>query len=521
MDNQLTLEQARKNYQNAGGTLTSTGAIDFSKPIKVADLNTNPITVPPANPNNPYAGLGSSTVLTPPPTYTPPPVPTVEDKYASDLAGLPQAQSQEQLQAELDKKYQIEEKTKTANALKAQIETNTAEAEAAKLSQEGRLASYGAVSGAQRDIDRQLAIKNLPLTAQYQASLGDLQGAQNSVEKLFTAKLADAKAQYDRAKDLIDSAYSVASAKEKKLLDAKKIEEDRKYETEKSLNTYKQSLVGDLVKSGQANLISQLSGAKTIDEVNNIAGQIKSVSGLDDQYKALQIQKLQKELDSTGSTANAQDLIAYAQDTVSSGKLPSVQELKNAGLSAGMVMQVAKELPKTDGEIVDNNTGIKSGKLSSAQIEGLAALRDLTLKLDQAKSKFGELNTGLIGGVFGNIFPSKARQEYSIIKSEIVDLLSRARSGAALTESEIKTYSDKLPSTFNQTFWLGSGGENLLDGLKKSISDKLNTSLKAQGTSMYGFSNVKLGGKDYTVGQEIEVNGIRGRVNPDGTITKL
>jgi hypothetical protein len=148
-------------------------------------------------------------------------------------------------------------------------------------------------------------------------------------------------------------------------------------------------------------------------------------------------------------------------------------------------------------------------------------LRDLTLKLDQAKEKFKQLNTGLIGGTLGNIFPSKERQDYNIIKSEIVDLLSRARSGAALTESEIKTYSDKLPSTFNRIFWLGGGGENLLDGLKKSIGDKLNTSLNAQGASMYGFSKVKLGGADYTVGQEIEVNGVRGRINPDGTITQL
>jgi hypothetical protein len=192
--------------------------------------------VPPNTSINPYAGLGSSTVLTPPPTYTPPTPISAEDKYANDLAGLPTPPSQESLQSELEKKYQIEEKTKTANALKAQIDTNTAEAEAAKLSQEGRLSSIGAISGAQRDIDRQLAIKNLPLTAQYQASLGDLQGAQNSVEKLFTAKLADAKAQYDRAKDLIDSAYTVASAKEKKLLDEKEEMAKYKYQLDAQFN---------------------------------------------------------------------------------------------------------------------------------------------------------------------------------------------------------------------------------------------------------------------------------------------
>ena len=256
----------------------SESPVNFNTPLNVADLtNTGNINVP-TNNGNPYAGLGSSTVLTPPPTYTPPPTPTAEDKYASDLAGLPQAQSQEQLQAELDKKYNIEQKTQTANALKAQIDTNTAEALSAQQTLESQAGGKDVTSAflgrQQQEIDRQLAIKNLPLTAQYQASLGDLQGAQASVEKLFTAKTADAEAQYKYKKDLIDSAYTVASAKEKKLLDAKKIKEDQKFETEKQLNTYKQTIAKSLIENGQAKLLTNLGNATTQAEVDNIASQI-------------------------------------------------------------------------------------------------------------------------------------------------------------------------------------------------------------------------------------------------------
>lgn len=259
------------------GNYISTNKIDLSKPINASSLTTNSVVIPTNTKPDPFAGLGagSSAItsnLTQPP-YTPPAPTDPLQQYLKTNEGI-EAPNQSNIQAELDKQYNIEQKTKETNALKAQIESNIAEAEAAKLGQENRLASFGAISGAQRDIDRQLAIKNLPLTAQYQASLGDLQGAQNTVTKLFTAKLADAQNQYENKKEIAKIAYQYATDKEKADILAKQRQEDINIEKEKSLNTYKQSLVKDLIDSGQANLIPQLTNAKTIDEVNNIAGKI-------------------------------------------------------------------------------------------------------------------------------------------------------------------------------------------------------------------------------------------------------
>ncbi len=63
----------------------------------------------------------------------------------------------------------------------------------------------------------------------------------------------------------------------------------------------------------------------------------------------------------------------------------------------------------------------------------------------------------------------------------------------------------------------------MLKGLKSSIEGKLDTQLKAEGVSMYGFTKVKPVGatQEYTVGEVIDLNGHQGRVNPDGSITQL
>lgn len=217
------------------GNYITSNKIDLSKPITASQLNT-PAPVIPGTQTNPYAGLsaGSTAItsnLTQPPYVAPAPTDALQ-QYLKTNEGI-EAPNQANIQSELEKQAGIEQKTQETNRLKAQIETNIAEAEAAKLSQEGRLASFGAVSGAQRDIDRQLAIKNLPLTAQYQAALGDLQGAQNTVTKLFTAKLADAQNKYDNAKEIAKVAYQYATDKEKAQIEAAQKIKDREYEAEK------------------------------------------------------------------------------------------------------------------------------------------------------------------------------------------------------------------------------------------------------------------------------------------------
>ena len=107
----------------------------------------------------------------------------------------------------------------------------------------------------------------------------------------------------------------------------------------------------------------------------------------------------------------------------------------------------------------------------------------------------------------------------SVIKSEIVDMLARARSGAALTQDEVKNYESRLPGRFNESFFLGGSGLESIKNLKSSIEGKLNTSLNTNNLALYGFSKVDVNGTPRTVGEVLDIGGTHYRVLPDGTLT--
>jgi hypothetical protein len=235
----------------------------------------------------------------------------------------------------------------------------------------------------------------------------------------------------------------------------------------------------------------------------------------DNNIKIAQLAIDQQNANNNGAAAavDPSAALAYAQQYAATGNIPT-------GLpkgTFGIVSQIAKELPKADGTIVSASTGVVPSNINSTQVEGLGALRDLTKKLDELKSSYQA--TGLLSS-------SADRQRYASLNSEIVDLLARARSGAALTEDEVANYSGKIPQLLSVTNLFGANrtatGVAKIDGLAKSISDKLNTSLAAHGATMVGYSTVNLGGQVYTIGQTVtNAQGQQGRVNADGSITLI
>jgi hypothetical protein len=175
----------------------------------------------------------------------------------------------------------------------------------------------------------------------------------------------------------------------------------------------------------------------------------------------------------------------YAEEYASTGKMPtSVSEDIRAD-----VAQAAKDMPKTPGQFIDNTTGVFPQKLSSSLQDGLTALMDLQSKLAEADKLFNSINTGLLGGTFGGIVPSVERTAYLNLRSEIVDLISRARTGAALTASEEAFYTKKLPGTFNQMFFLGTDGSRKITDLRSSLRGILDTKLASNGVSIVGYND--------------------------------
>ncbi len=182
----------------------------------------------------------------------------------------------------------------------------------------------------------------------------------------------------------------------------------------------------------------------------------------------LQREKLRIEIkqaaEQTGGSPD--DLMAYANEYSATGKLPSPAELKLSGLTVGQVTMMAKQTPKQNGALVSSVTGGKAANLSSTQEDGITALYDLTKKLDDLSAIYSERNV---------LLPTQMNQQYEILRSEFVDLLARARTGAAITAFEQAEYLKKLPSaTAGQ---INFYPQTKIKGLKSSLEGKLNTSL--------------------------------------------
>ncbi len=314
----------------------------------------------------------------------------------------------------------------------------------------------------------------------------------------------------DRANKLIDDARTQKLALEKENRDnALKLEGD--------IN----SVAAEAAKNGAPiSVLSKIGTAKTVNEALMAAGKF-SRDPLDVAYKTAQINKIYQDIaDAKAANANIGDpneIIAYAHQYASTGTIPSGMPKG----TFGVVAQVAKELPKEKGQIIDINTGISpAGNTALTTAMGnLSSVIELGKQLKQLdEDRWG----GLVAGATGKVFGSDAQARYIDLRTQMVDLLARARSGAALTTTEEERYTGMLPGRFSNTFGLGVDSQVKIDNFINNLSADLTNKAKTQGWSVYGVSKVNTPLGEKTVGDTLQApNGLTGRVNADGSITEL
>lgn len=241
---------------------------------------------------------------------------------------------------------------------------------------------------------------------------------------------------------------------------------------------------------------------------------------LDAQYKKAQIAKAYSDIASNQGGAGGMDaasVIAYANEYAATGKIPS-------GLpkgTFGLVAQVAKELPKSNGQILSVSTGVNPTGDTTLQT-GLSSLYSATELAKQLKALDEKRWGGVIAGTIGGIFGSEDQQRYMDLRSQVVDLLSRARSGAALTPSEEARYGDMLPGRFDEPFGIGADSDVRIDNFINTLTSDAKNKASSQGWAINGVSEVNLNGHVYKVGDIIENEAKqKGRVNADGSITYI
>lgn len=285
-------------------------------------------------------------------------------------------------------------------------------------------------------------------------------------------------------------------------------------EAAKILQDTKLQAIKDAQESGAPiSVLSAIQNATTPESVLSAQGKYQ---GLDAKLKQAQISNIYSEINSRNNPAveDPSQIIAYAQQYASTGTIPT-------GLpkgTFGMVSQYAKELPKPNGTLVDRNTGVKSGKFNATEEQSVNALFDLTQRINDLKTSYSKLAGG--GPIQGQDFKDKV--------SEINELLLRARTGAQANDEELKAAGKKLPTGSAIDFGLlgkdsalRKVAEKKIEDFQYSMEQKLNTILKSNGLSIYGYSTVDLGGQPHVVGSTITDGKQVGRVNPDGSITLI
>lgn len=279
--------------------------------------------------------------------------------------------------------------------------------------------------------------------------------------------------------------------------------------------------INDIMKEASKNgaplsVINAISNAKSPAEAIMAAGEY-TADVLDRQYKKAQIAKIYQDISDSGTQYDPMQLVAYAQQYASTGTIPT-------GIpkgSFGMIAQAAKEMPKSQGQIIDRATGVTPDKLGTAG-DAYGAVYSTIELAKQLKELDKERVGGVISGTVGKIFGSKDQQRYIDLRNQMVDLLARARSGAALTASEEKRYASMLPGRTSEAFFTGADSELRIDNFISTLESDLNNKVSSKGWVVYGVTPVETPIGVKKVGETTtSPDGISYRINADGTLTQI
>jgi hypothetical protein len=443
-------------------------------------------------------------------------------------AGLETAQNLPQLNSQL-------------NEINQQIRSVQSEALAATNTSEDRRAPMFAIRGEQAAIERQRAVKVYGLSAAAEAIQGNISLANDNVQRALDAEFGGLEQEIENKKFLLQVNSDNFDREEKRQAEQRQIELDRQKEELAQRRADKQSIFSTMLAAAQSGAdnetLQRIQSATTPEQAISYAGTVLGSKFQQDvaqqQFEnALAIKNYnlnvrKTDLDEAKQNADLQQLYgfasgaspeatAYAQQYAATGQIPS-------GLpkgTFGTVAQLAKELPKATGTIVDRNTGIKSSAVSETLQGGYSSIYSAIELAKQLKELDTKRMKGITAGTLGKVFGSEDQQRYIDLKGQIVDLLARARSGAALTVDETKTYGDMLPGRFANPLGIGVDTQSRIDNFISALSSDLDNKTRSQGLSIYGFSTVNVGGQVYKVGDTVKgANGQSGIVLPDGNIS--
>ncbi len=413
-------------------------------------------------------------------------------------------------------------------SINGDIQTKLAEYKVLETENQNKPITMNSIIGNERAILNAKASDIGLLQARANALSGNIEAAQQNVDRAvglkyqtIEARLNTYQAQLNALLPTLNKEEKVQALAQQTLLDKQKQEIADKKEKEKSI----QSAMMAYFNAGgtDTKVANAISNATTVEEAQRLAGAqvaktVQEDRGLDNAYKRAQIADIQSRINERGQQNQGYDpseILAYAQQFAATGQIPTGVPKG----SFGLVSQIAKEVPKATGTLVNSITGIKDSKLGATEEGDLRKLYNITQNVKELAELDKKRIGGVVPGVLGKIFGSNAQAEYLVKRKAIVDDIQRMQSGAALSETEQKFYEDYLPARFSESLFLGQDSAKKIENFSKEMNSKLENALKTNNLSIYGFSKVKVGDQEYQVGDVINNGSQTVRVNPDGTLT--
>lgn len=406
-------------------------------------------------------------------------------------------------------------KENLVNSLAGQVNTITANRDAQMLALEGqgRGQTGSFVGGEQARISREAAIQAMPIQAQLAIAQDDLESARSYASQLFQAQSQDAQNAYNFKKELNASIYNFLNDQEKTRVAQNEKALDRSFAVEQANRGTLKSLAMQAIEYGQGALSAEI---MKLDPASSTFD-----ADFGDVTSRLRKPVAASSVQTVSNVADNADLAAYANQYSSTGKLPTPAELKSAGLTVGAVTQYAKQAPKNSGALVNSNTGVSDSNLGTAEQEDLRRLFNITKMVDELEALDKERIGGVVAGTLGKVFGSDAQGSYLTKRKSIVDEIARMQTGAALTDEEQAFYNDYLPGRMSEPLFLGRDSADVIKNFKDEMKGKLDNALSNNQLSIYGYSKVDVNGTERTVGEVIDIGGMKLRVLPDGTLTDI
>lgn len=375
-----------------------------------------------------------------------------------------------------------------------------------------------AQNGNEAMITRQHGIDAMITNANISAISGQIQTAQAQVDRAMSLKYDPIKQQIENQKFILEQVNTKEARAATMVKDFQLKQIDKQQADESELHKLSTTAAG----FGAPTRV--LGAVKDLATSGDPMAYYKSVSLLgpyltDPAERTLKYAQAQKALNEAkaANIGDPMETLSFAQLYQSTGKIPT-------GIpkgTFGKIAQLAKDLPLTKGQIIQRNTGVTPGS-DTTFADALSSLNSAIELSKQLKQLDQQRVGGLVSGTIGKVFGSSDQQRYVDLRGQIVDLLSRARSGAAINETELRQYNAMLPGRFSEAFGLGAQSDVRIDNFTNVLSSDLKNKSDSKGWAIVGLSTVNIGNQEYKVGDIIDNgNGQQGRVNADGTISLI